>query len=219
MAKAHRRRRRGFSLNRRRKTRRARTNPYFLNRPRRRSRRRLSTNPRRRRHTMRANPPRRRARRYSSNRRRSYRRNPALSVMGFQLPNLMDVAAVAGGMIVPPIISGYIMGWLPASLQTSSAAKWAVKAAAVVLPSMAVRSFISRRAGNLMLLGGSVSFVLDLIKEFAPGVIPGVGYQPLLGAFTASPAFGARARLPLVARAPSRMLSSTPDRLDPMQRF
>lgn len=218
MAKAHRRRRRGFSINKRRKTRRARTNPYFLNRPRR--RRRLSTNPRRRRHTMRSNPPRRRARRYFSNRRRrSYRSNPALSVMGFQLPNLMDVAAVATGMVVPPIISGYIMGWLPASLQTSSAAKWAVKAASVLAPSMIVRSFVSRRAGNLMLLGGTVSFVLDLIKEFAPGVIPGVGYQPLLGAFTAPPAFGTRARLPMVARTPARMISSTPDRLDPMQRF
>ncbi len=220
MARAHRRRRRGFSINRRRKHRRARTNPYFMNRPRRR-RRSYATNRRRRHHAARAhsNPVRRRRRYFSNRRRRHYRSNPGgLSVMGFQIPAVMDIAAVGAGFVVPPLITGYVMGWLPDSLKTSRAAYWAVKAAAVLVPSMAVRSFVSRRAGNLMLLGGTVSFVLDLIKEFAPGVIPGLGYQPLLGAFTAPPQFS-RARMPPQRQGLPRMIAGTPDRLDPTARF
>jgi hypothetical protein len=138
--------------------------------------------------------------------------------MGFQIPAVMDIAAVGAGFVVPPLITGYVMGWLPDSLKTSRAAYWAVKAAAVLVPSMAVRSFVSRRAGNLMLLGGTVSFVLDLIKEFAPGVIPGLGYQPLLGAFTAPPQFS-RARMPPQRQGLPRMIAGTPDRLDPTARF
>jgi len=211
MARVARRRRPRINA-RRRKTRK---NPYFLNAHRRRSRRRSrpSINARRRRTRTNPyflNPPRRR--RYHSNKRR-YRSNPAL--MGFQLPGLLDVVSVGAGFVVPPIVAGYIMGWLPDSMKTSKAAMWAVKAAAVVVPSMVVRRFVSRRAGNLMLLGGAVSLALDLVKEFAPGLIPGVGFQPLLGAHVVRPT---RARMPAPAGLPA-MIASTPDRLSPTGRF
>jgi hypothetical protein len=152
--------------------------------------------------------------------RRRYRSNPSL--MGFQLPGLMDVAAVGAGIVVPPIITGYVMGWLPDSMKTSKAAYWTVKAASILVPSLVVRRFVSRRAGNLMLLGGVVSFTLDLIKEFMPGVIPGLGYQPLLGAFVQRPARLAPGQMTRWATNPnmlSPMINSTPDRLSPAARF
>lgn len=211
MARVARRRRPRINARRRK----ARKNPYFLNKTHTRRSRRPRINARRRRSRPNPyflNPPRRR--RYHSNKRR-YRRNPGL--MGVQFPGLIDVVSVGAGFVVPPIVAGYIMGWLPDSMKTSKAALWAVKAAAVVVPSMVVRRFVSRRAGNLMLLGGAVSLALDLVKEFAPGLIPGVGFQPLLGAHV-SRTSATRARMPHNAGLPA-MIASTPDRLSPTGRF
>jgi hypothetical protein len=157
---------------------------------------------------------------YRAVRQRHYKTNPSL--MGFQLPGLMDIAAVGAGFVVPPILAGYVMGWLPDSLKTSKVAFWTVKAASVLVPSLVVRRFVSRRAGSLMLLGGAVSFVMDLVKEFAPGVIPGLGYQPLLGAFIDRPLAIAARRASVGAGQRNilpPMIASTPDRLSPASRF
>lgn len=199
----------------RRKPRRARKNAYFVNPHRRRRvrarvrhRRRAARRPRQNAYFL--NPRRRRGR-------RRYRSNPSLMGLGFQLPNLMDVAAVGAGMVVPPIVASYVMGWIPDAWKTSKAAYYVVKAASVVIPSMLVRKFVSQRAGNLMLLGGAVSFALDLVKEFAPGVIPGLGYQPLLGAvvqrnFRVLPRTNSGPAL-------APIIAMTPDRLSPQGRF
>jgi hypothetical protein len=153
------------------------------------------------------------------NRRRHYRRNPdaGMSVLGLQLPPIDAVLFVGAGFITPPIVSGMLMGFVPDGYKTNSAVIWVVKGASVLLPSMLVRQFISRRAGNLMLIGGAVSFGLDLLRTFAPGVIPGLGYQPLLGAFV-----GPVQRLPVVGpprAALAPMISSAPTRLSPDTRF
>jgi len=150
-------------------------------------------------------------------RRRRYNANPA--VMGLQLPSLMDVVSVGVGFVVPPIITSYVMGYVPESWKTSKAAFFAVKAASVVVPAMLVRRFLSRRAGNLMLLGGAVNLALDLIKEFLPGVIPGLGYQPLLGAFVQRGPSGPPIRRTQSGPGLAPMIASTPDRLNPAARF
>jgi len=48
---------------------------------------------------------------------------------------------------------------------------------------MLVKKFVSQRAGNLMLLGGVVSLAIDAVRQFAPGVIPGLSGQPFLGKY------------------------------------
>ncbi|WP_460992148.1 hypothetical protein, partial [Staphylococcus aureus] len=69
-------------------------------------------------------------------------------------------------------------------------AYYGVKVASVLIPSMIVRKFVSRRAGNLMLVGGAASFAIDLVREFAPNLLPGssgVGAQPFLGFYERMP--------------------------------
>lgn len=174
-------------------------------------RRRALGNPRRRRSTI---------RHYS---RRRARRNPQL--FGFQLPALTDVVFTGAGFIVPPMVTSYVMKWIPDEYKTNQAVVWGVKAASVLVPSLAVRKFVSQRAGNLMLLGGAVSFTIDLIKTFAPGVIPGLGAQPFLGVYNNMPnartlgkynprggGNGGGGGLPA-------MIQNTPTRLMPTERY
>lgn len=188
------------------------------------NRRRRSVHHRRRRRHALGNPRRRRSAIRHSFRRRHARRNPQL--LGFQLPQLQDVVFTGAGFVVPPILTSYVMNWIPDAYKTNQAVVWGVKAASVLVPSYAVRKFVSQRAGNLMLLGGAVSFTIDLIKTFAPGVIPGLGYyntmpnpralgaQPFLGKYPGLRGVGG----PQGGGLP-RMISNTPERLMPTNRF
>jgi hypothetical protein len=151
--------------------------------------------------------------------RRHARRNPQL--LGFQLPQLQDVVFTGAGFIVPPMLTSYIMTLIPDSYKTNQAVVWGVKAASVLVPSLAVRKFVSQRAGNLMLLGGAVSFTIDLIKTFAPGMIPGLGAQPFLGYYNTMPqprALGKYQTGNRLGGLPA-MISATPERLMPTNRF
>lgn len=125
----------------------------------------------------------RRARRYVktayrravSRRHRGYARNPKL--LGFEMPAGMDVVAVGAGILVPPIATSYIMSWLPVQYQTSQPVYWAVKIVAVVAPSLIVRRFVSVRAGNMMLIGGAATLLLDIVRQFnlLPSGMSGMG--------------------------------------------
>ncbi len=215
------------------------------NSPRRRARRNyaasgLIANPRRKRRTYRRrrrvslNPLRRRRRSYRRNprRRRHYRRNPGLgSVMGISLPPLDAILFTGAGIVIPPVMTSFLMGYLPVDWRTSKAAYYGVKIASVVIPSMLVKKFVSQRAGNLMLIGGAASFAIDLVREFAPGLLPGgVSGQPFLGFYERMPARGTMQVTPGMGRYSSipvrsapvmrtPMLSQTPDRLSPDSRF
>jgi hypothetical protein len=123
-----------------------------------------------------------------------------------------------------------LLNYLPADWKTSKAAYYGVKAASVLIPSMIVRKFVSRRAGNLMLVGGAASFAIDLVREFAPSLLPGgsVGAQPFLGNgvgfYERMPRQVGMGRYSSVAvrsvpiqRTP--LLSMTPERLSPGARY
>lgn len=191
----------------------------------------MLVNPRRRRRARRSIAAHRRrgvARRVTRRARRHYARNPQL--LGFTMPAISDVLFTAAGMIAPPMVTTYVMkNFIPAAYQASRPVYYAVKAASVLIPSYVVRRFVSPRAGNLVLLGGVASLAIDLIKEFAPGVIPGLGAQPFLGFYEnvpMRPSLGGGMGRYLGpgnqgagSRAPSQMIVSTPDRLDPANRF
>lgn len=230
MAKSYRKRRGRKGTSRRRRYRRNYAASGLIANPRRRRRARRTTLRRRRRSF--AMNPRRRVRRRRHVARRRYRRNPGLgSMFGFTLPPLDAILFTGAGIVIPPVMASYLMTYLPASLKTSKAAYYGVKAAAVLIPSMLVRRFVSRRAGNLMLVGGAASFAIDLVREFAPGLLPGaVGSQPFLGfyermpggrAMTASPGMGRYASIPVRSQPIQRtpLLSITPERLSPGARF
>lgn len=203
--------------------RRRRTVRARVNAPRRRRRARRNfysagvlTNPRRRRRA-RHNPIRRH--------RRHARRNP--SFLGFEMPPMDAVLFTGAGLIVPSIAASQIMKFVPASMATNPIVLWLVKVVSVIAPSMLVRKFISTRAGNFMLVGGAANIVLDAVKTYLPGVIPGVGYQPLLGQYGSGMGSyfdrGAPVALPFPSSRRSVQVAAiganTPDRLDPSGRF
>jgi len=134
------------------------------------------------------------------------------------------------GLILPPIVASYLTPMLPDSIRSSKLGYYGVKVASVLVPSMLVRKFVSRRAGNYLLIGGFASFAIDLVREFMPSLIPApaMSGQPFLGFYEKMPSrlpaasgMGRYASVPVrsvpVQRTP--LIALTPDRLSPQGRF
>lgn len=188
-----------------------------------------AVNPRRRRRRAVANPHRRRrtrlvarSHRLNPRRHRRARHNPPMGgkLFGFSLPPIDAVLFVGAGLVVPPLVSAQIMKYLPDSLKTNQAATWGVKAAAVLVPGFLIRKFYNPRAGNLFMVGGAASLVVDAIKTFMPGVIPGLGYQPMLGGYFNTNRGGRVVPLRTAVNGGTpQLVADAPDRLDPRGRF
>jgi hypothetical protein len=174
------------------------------------------------------NPRRRHRRRHAMHNRRHHRRhhymrNPQL--MGIELPSLADVAFVGAGLVVPPIVSSYVMTNFLSSYSTNTAVVWTVNIASAIAPALLVRKFVSRRAGNMMLVGGAAALALQAVKTFFPGVIPGLSGQPFLGAYV--PSYQLPRRNPLMlgrymhggTMMSNPVYNTTPERLLPENRF
>lgn len=163
-------------------------------------------------------------------RRRHYRSNPQL--LGMTLPPFDVVAWSAAGLIAPGMVAGWIMPMIPADWKTNAdgtpnqITNFAVKAGSVLIPSLLVRQLVSQRGGNIMLVAGAASLVLQAIKTFAPSFATqiGLGYQPMLGEYVRRPAnvVGMTPRAGLseyMGQAPGYSRQGTPSRLDPAARF
>lgn len=168
-------------------------------------------------------------------RRHRARRNPKL--LGFTLPPTMDIVGVGAGLVVPPMVANYIWNNFVAGTSMSTS-KWAylgVEAASVAITGFAVRRFVNVRVGNMVLLGGAARFVIDLIQNLAPTLLPsvamptglsGMGAQPFLGYYERRPMlpnpglgkyyYGSGSR---TQSQPGRMIQAIPERLDPGNRF
>ena len=170
-------------------------------------------------------PKRRRARKnvYFTNRKRTrrYKRNPGM-LGGFALPPMQDVLFTTAGLIGPGMVSAQLLKVLPTSLTSSAIAQWAVKAVSVFLPGMLIRKFVNQRAGNLFMVGGSAGLAMDAIRTFAPGIIPGLGSQPLLGSYFGRPVGPGQQIVPFArprqGGLPSQ-IADAPERLSPQGRF
>ncbi len=171
-------------------------------------------------------PPRRRRLAGVPRRNRRYRSNP--QVFGFGIPDMQTLFFTGAGIVVPPLVTSFIMQQLPEQYRSSKPVYYAVKVASVLVPSMVVKRFVNARAGNLMLIGGAASFLIDLVREFAPGMIPGIGYQPMLGYYhqmrpaRALGAYPGRGNLNPGRRANNNLspiLTGVPERLMPTARF
>lgn len=160
-------------------------------------------------------------------RRRGFKRNPGggggRKFLGFSLPPMDQVLFATAGLIGPNLVSTKLLEFMPASWKTGTDGKpnqltmWATKVLSIVLPAWAIRRFIGSAASNSFLVGGLAGLTLDGLKTFAPGLIPGIGSQPLLGAYFDQP----RGTLPFprsTNRLPS-MIADAPDRLSPQGRF
>jgi len=127
-------------------------------------------NPRRRRHSYR-----RRSYRHNPmvNRRRRHRRNPPV-IAGLQLT---EILYCGGAVIVAPILENQIRPFLPASLQTGTAGRWALKVGSSALTWQAWRFIFGKKIGDLTGLVLGSNLLSDAVSEFAPSLTSGLsGY-------------------------------------------
>jgi len=177
---------RSFRKNARKRHRKARRNPYPLAGV-------ISANPRRKRRSARRNPV-----MHRRHRRSGYRRNP--SIMGFSLPPLQSVLYAGAGFAGVPLVEGFLTPMLPASVTTTTLGKYGVRIGAVIGLSYLTKMVLGNEAAKMVGIGGGAYVAISAVREFAPGVIPGLSaYGPAsLGAYTqqrrtlGAPNFGAQ---------------------------
>lgn len=146
-------------------------------------------------------------------------RNPKL--LGFQLPDMKNVAMTATGFIAPPFLEGFIKRYLPQEYATGTMWRYIWKVASVAGISLAARRLLGSEEGKYALIGGSTYIVASLVADYMPNLIasgatpstavsyynPGrLAAQPFLGTY---PGTGT----------PGQGLRSIPTRLSPKARF
>lgn len=97
--------------------------------------------------------------------------------------NLMSAASVAAGFVLPNMA----MNYLPATWRASLTTYYLSKVGTVVVLT-AAGSMVSKRIAKFILLGGSVSLLLDLYTEFVAGKSP-LPAAPPAGTAPATQAF------------------------------
>lgn len=134
-----------------------------------------------------ANPRRRRARKASRKRsRRSYRRNPGL--FNGMIPStgfLTDAAIATTGFIGTKMLAGTV---LPMVGVAQPIARIAVKAVLAGALGWAGCQFVSRNAGQFLLIGGMVEAVNDAVQTYVAPMVPAlaVSSYPELGYYDMS---------------------------------
>lgn len=78
--------------------------------------------------------------------------------------NIMEAAGVAAGFVLPNMA----MNYLPAAWRATTITYYASKVGTVAVLSAAA-AMVSKRISKFVLLGGTVSLVLDLYTEFVGG--------------------------------------------------
>ncbi len=176
---------RSFKKNSRRKRR----NPVASLNPR---RRRRSTRRRRNSYPMAGvalNPRRRRSYRRRRNpvvnarHRRRGRRNPSVTrLLGVEMPPLQAVLWAGVGFVAPSSIETWLnTNIIPVSLSGNTIGKYAVRIGSVLGLSWIVKQVMGSSEAKMVGIGGGAYVLISALKEFAPGVIPGVGAYVLPG--------------------------------------
>lgn len=139
-------------------------------------------------------------------RRGGYSRNP--KIFGFQLPSVMDAVYGGIGFIAVPMIEGVLSSFAP-SITASALGRWAVRVGSVAAETYLAKMILGNRAATTVAIGGGSYVLVSALKEFAPGMIPGLSAyrtgssrsHPTLEAYAAggrnrvtlgAPQFGAR---------------------------
>jgi hypothetical protein len=143
-----------------------------------------------------ANP--RRRRRYHARRNprrhRRYRRNPGMTrLMGFSLPNISNVIYAGVGYVGVPLAEGILGSMLPLSITGTSIGKYAVRIGSVIGLTWLTKAVMGKEQARYVGIGGGAYVLITAVREFAPGLIPG------LSAYTL-PSRGMSAYVPGVGR-------------------
>lgn len=168
------------------------------------------------------------------------RRNPgsiARRASGYvsKFPDIKTIGGITLGFVMPNILLAQARNYLPASIMGSTAALWIVKGASAVVPGLLLRKFGQAKLGLHMIIGGAVSFAVDLLKTYFPTYLSGMGSQPGLGYYTTGqvPQLAANGAVRRISRGMgmytpnaypvqqpmSPAIASVPERMNPGSRF
>ena len=103
----------------------------------------------------------------------------------FGLPPLQSVLYVGVGAVGTPVAETFINGFLPLSITSSVLGKYAVRIGTLLGLTMLAKSLLGKDRAKLVAIGGGVYVLTSAIKEFAPGIVPG------LSAYVPPPGMGA----------------------------
>lgn len=124
--------------------------------------------------------PRRRRRSVARSHRRRARRNPPRSIMR-GLPTIQSVVYAGVGFVGTPIVEGMLSAYLPLSITANTFGKYAVRIGTVLGLTWAAKMVVGKKAAQMVGLGGGVYVAVTAVKEFAPGLIPGMSAYALPG--------------------------------------
>ena len=103
----------------------------------------------------------------------------------FGLPPLQSVLYVGVGAVGTPVAETFINGFLPLSITSSVLGKYAVRIGTLLGLTLLARQLLGKDRAKLVAIGGGVYVLTSAIREFAPGIIPG------LSAYVPPPGMGA----------------------------
>lgn len=98
----------------------------------------------------------------------SYSRNP--KIFGISLPPMEKVLFAGIGFVAPPMVEGLVAGFIPASIQSSTIGKYAVRIGVVAAIGYAIGRFLGREKGNMALIGGGIYIATTAAMEFVPSI-------------------------------------------------
>ncbi len=107
-----------------------------------------------------------------SHKRKAQRNPPSMRVPNFLglplvMPEVSDVLGIATGLAGPPIVKGFAMQMLPASITTSTVGKWGVEIGSYVLPAVGGYTIGGRRTLKMVFAGQLAGIVVRLVQQAA----------------------------------------------------
>jgi len=98
---------------------------------------------------------------------------------------LQSVLFVGAGFVAVPAFETFLNTWLPTSITSTTLGKYAVRIGLVLGITALGRALMGKDRAKLVAIGGGAYVLVSAVKEFAPGVIPG------LSAYVPPPGMGA----------------------------
>lgn len=136
----------------------------------------------------------RRARRNPvANYRRRHRKHNPPELLGLSIPPVESILYAGIGFAGPPALEHFLTGpggivstYFP-TVMTSPIGKYAVRIGSVLGLTWLTKKFVGSRQAGIVAIAGGAYVALSAVREFAPGMIPGLSaYVPMagMGAYT-----------------------------------
>jgi len=89
------------------------------------------------------------------------------------------VLYVGSGLVFTPVLETFVNGFLPLSITSTTLGKYAVRIGTLLGITALAKALLGGDRAKLIAIGGGAYVLVSAIKEFAPGIIPGLSaYVP-----------------------------------------